>query len=162
MWLRSFYPALLRFKLRGLKLVIMKYYLLLAIIFMFGCQAKKPSPTLPPTTVAKDAVTPANDLLVAPLRDGARNLRNEIASGSFLVYFEQHDCPACARMLPTVTQIANDRQLRLRRVLPQRDEIISFGIGHYPTTIWYVNGREINRWLGEISPQKLATELEQR
>lgn len=129
-----------------------------------GCQSQNKGQTPPPAkknapVAAETAAAP--ELAPAKFREEADGLKNKIGGRNVVVYFEKHNCQACADMYPVVMRAAQNFGLSVMRIIPTREEIISFGIGNYPTTVLYMGGEERQRWLGAYHEERFAREFAQ-
>jgi thioredoxin 1 len=118
----------------------------LALLVCSGCGDKTTAPSDATITV----LTGANFDALALQR-----------SGAVMVEFFRSTCPHCQAMVPIVDQLAKDYSSRalvgtvdtaVESALTDRCQI-----EYVPTFIFYKNGREISRSVGETSYSALAT-----
>lgn len=138
-------------------------------VLLCGCQSRAPQQSQPaPAPVAPVAAAPAPAALetadpgleVAKFREEADGLKNKIGGRNVVVYFEKPNCQACASMQPIVARAAQNNGISMMRIVPNREEIISFGIGNYPTTVLFMGGTERQRWLGAYHEERFAREFD--
>ena len=138
-------------------------------VLICGCQSRAPQNEPPaPAPVTEAPAAPAAEnwqaadpgLEVAKFREEAGGLKNKIGGRNVVVYFEKPNCQACADMRPIVTRAAQNNGISMMRIVPNREEIISFGIGNYPTTVLYMGGNERQRWLGAYHEERFAREFD--
>ena len=135
-------------------------------VLAFGCQNRAPEKTPPAKPAVPAAPAPQSwettdpALEAAKFRDEADGLKNKIGGRNVVVYFEKPNCPACAEMRPIVARAAQNNGISMMRIVPNREEIISFGIGNYPTTVLYMGGTERQRWLGAYHEERFVREFD--
>ena len=130
-----------------------------------GCQnsapqlKKEPAPAGQVTAVP-EAAAEDNGLQVAKFREEAGGLKAKIGGRNVVVYFEKANCQQCADMRPIVARAAENNGISMMRIAPTRDEVISFGIGNYPTTVLFMGGQERQRWLGAYHEERFSREFD--
>ena len=140
-----------------------KLFLAMMVGGALFCGCKSPSQT--PPQAAKPVSRPAETapveeaLQAAKFRDEADGLKNKIGGRNVVVYFEKPNCQQCENMRPIVARAAQDNGISVMRIVPNREEIISFGIGNYPTTVLYMGGTERQRWLGAYHEERFVREF---
>ncbi len=81
-----------------------------------------------------------------------------------LVDFWAEWCPPCKKLGPTLEQVAEELQGRLKIVKVNTQEAVAlttqYGIMNIPTMIIFKNGEEVTRLIGNKPLQKLIEEIE--
>jgi thioredoxin 1 len=123
----------------------------LALLVCGGCGDKTTAPSDSDSAIT--ALTGANFDALALQR-----------SGAVMVEFYRPTCPHCQAMAPIVERLAKDYASRalvgqvntdVASALPTR-----YQIEYVPTFVFFKNGREISRSVGETSYAALATALD--
>ncbi len=94
------------------------------------------------------------------------NFETEViqASAPVLVDFWAEWCPPCKKLGPTLEQVAEELDGRLKIVKVNTQEAVAlttqYGIMNIPTMIIFKNGEEVTRLIGNKPLQKLIEEIE--
>ncbi len=122
---------------------------LLALLFCPGCGSESTAPTAGSVV----ALTNANFDQQVLARSGAT-----------VVEFYRPTCPHCQAMAPLVERLATEYASRalVGQVNTEVDQVLTsrYQIEYVPTFVYFKNGRETSRSVGEQSYSTLATSLE--
>lgn len=85
-------------------------------------------------------------------------------SGPTVVLMGTSWCPECAKAKPVLAQLATKMKgrVRFREVDVERNPFLAqkYEVSHYPTLILFLDGEEVQRWMGTREAARLPTYLE--
>lgn len=93
------------------------------------------------------------------------NFKTEVeeSKGVMMVDMYSPTCPHCVRMGPVVTQIADENQGKYRigkvNVYAYRNIATKYNIDSVPAFVFFKDGKEVSRLVGEKSKQELLDKL---
>jgi thioredoxin 1 len=115
------------------------------------------TPTVTPTATETPTATPT----VYVMEVTEANFTGEVlnAEGLVMVVFYATWCSHCQAFLPVVEAFAQDHAGEIKVVRIDGDLntnlTAEYGVGGYPTTVFFLNGSELIRFIGEVDSENL-------